>query len=384
MDDPTVTSIRPGLRFIDGLFQASATRTAGFSVVNLADLHPAIQVSYLIMMYISVFPIAISMRRTNVYEEKSLGIYGSAEDDDSDMDTEEPSYVGAHLRRQLSFDLWYIFLGMFIIAIAEGRRLQNTNEYAFTLFSVLFEIVSAYGTVGLSLGYPNVNASFSSQFGTVSKLVIIAMQIRGRHRGLPYQLDRAILLPSESLHHKEAVEADKRHRRGSNLSNMSAVTGQNDPNRHFRAETGLTTSSAVAAATQNHPSSPSQNQWLNGERPPTTSSLTWQQQTPPQSGARDRRGTASTHNSSLHNVSTHNTANTASTTAGGGAGAGTHNHSHGHPGGHGPRKELGNVMFNLATHPEVLHHSESGSDDGSGIIGGGNKHAKEKGGQKRD
>lgn len=27
------------------------------------------------MMYISVFPVAISIRRTNVYEEKSLGIY---------------------------------------------------------------------------------------------------------------------------------------------------------------------------------------------------------------------------------------------------------------------------------------------------------------------
>ena len=60
------------------------------------------------------------------------------------------------------------------------------------MFSILFEIVSAYGNVGMSLGYPNVNASFSSQFNTVSKLVVIAMQIRGRHRGLPYELDRAV------------------------------------------------------------------------------------------------------------------------------------------------------------------------------------------------
>lgn len=169
------------------------------------------------MMYISVFPIAISVRRTNVYEEKSLGIYGSPSDENEDE--KEPSYVGAHLRRQLSFDLWYIFMGLFIIAIAEGSHLQNTNEYAFTTFSCLFEIVSAYGTVGLSLGYPNTNASFSAQFSVVSKLVIIAMQIRGRHRGLPYELDRAILLPSESLHRKEDEDAAKRsQRRNSNLS----------------------------------------------------------------------------------------------------------------------------------------------------------------------
>ena len=48
----------------------------------------------MIMMYISVFPIAISMRRTNVHEERSLGIYGSAEEEDEDI--KEPSYIGGH------------------------------------------------------------------------------------------------------------------------------------------------------------------------------------------------------------------------------------------------------------------------------------------------
>ena len=222
LSDPVINNINPpGYRFLNGLFQAASTRTAGFSSVNLAELHPGIQVSYMIMMYISVFPIAISVRRTNVYEEKSLGIYGTAKEETDDEN--EPSYVGAHLRRQLSFDLWYIFLGLFIIAIAEGNRLANTNEYAFTLFSVLFEIVSAYGTVGLSLGYPNIDASFSAEFNVISKLVVIAMQIRGRHRGLPYELDRAILLPSDSLNKKEEEEAAKRiQRRASNLSNMES------------------------------------------------------------------------------------------------------------------------------------------------------------------
>lgn len=203
------------------MFQAASTRTAGFAVVNLANLHPGIQVSYLIMMYISVFPIAISVRRTNVYEEKSLGIYGSKDEEDEDQ--KEPSYVGAHLRRQLSFDLWYIFLGFFIIAVAEGNRIRDLNDMTFTMFAVLFEIVSAYGTVGLSLGYPNIDASFSAEFTVVSKLIIIAMQIRGRHRGLPYELDRAILLPSESLHKKEDQDAAQRmQRRNSNLSGLEA------------------------------------------------------------------------------------------------------------------------------------------------------------------
>jgi potassium uptake Trk family protein len=212
LNDETVTHLALGYRFLNGWFQATSTRTAGFSSVNLADLHPAVQVSYMVMMYISDFPIAISVRRTNVYEEKSLGIWGGEEADEQDQ-----SYVGQHLRRQLSFDLWYLFLGLFIICIVEGDKLANTNEYAFTMFSVLFEIVSAYGTVGLSLGYPNTNASLSAQFKVISKLVIVAMMLRGRHRGLPYALDRAILLPSENLHKKEAEEATRRHQRRNSL-----------------------------------------------------------------------------------------------------------------------------------------------------------------------
>ena len=62
-----------GYRVLNGLFQAFCTRTVGFSVMDLSQLHAATQVSYLIMMYISVLPIAISVRRTNVYEEQSLG-----------------------------------------------------------------------------------------------------------------------------------------------------------------------------------------------------------------------------------------------------------------------------------------------------------------------
>jgi Trk-type K+ transport system membrane component len=203
LNTSVVSELPVGIRIVNGIFQAASTRTAGFACVNIALLHPAVQVSYLIMMYISVFPIAISIRRTNVYEEKSLGVYGKGDEEENPNENNALSYVGTHLRRQLSFDLWYVFLGMFILAISEAPKIQAKD---FDMFAILFEIVSAYGTVGLSLGYPTVNASLCSQFSTVGKLVIIAMQIRGRHRGLPYGLDRAILLPSESRFEREAAE----------------------------------------------------------------------------------------------------------------------------------------------------------------------------------
>lgn len=68
-------------------------------MTNLQLLHPAVLVSYLVMMYISVFPVAISIRRTNVYEEKSLGIW-VADDEEEQQNT---SFVGniSHPRKWL-------------------------------------------------------------------------------------------------------------------------------------------------------------------------------------------------------------------------------------------------------------------------------------------
>ncbi|CAR24025.1 Trk1p [Lachancea thermotolerans CBS 6340] len=220
LNSQVVEGLTSGFKVLNGLFQAVSTRTAGFTILNLSKLHPSIQVSYMLMMYVSVLPLAISIRRTNVYEEQSLGIYDNGGDDahhkDSSSDSQSEdernleksakSFIGAHLRRQLSFDLWFLFLGLFIICISEGGKIQDTNKPDFTVFQVLFEIVSAYGTVGLSLGYPNTDQSFSGQFNTFSKVIIIGMLIRGRHRGLPYSLDRAIILPSQSLERRDQLQ----------------------------------------------------------------------------------------------------------------------------------------------------------------------------------
>ncbi|THC93698.1 hypothetical protein EYZ11_006809 [Aspergillus tanneri] len=196
LDNPAVNNLPPGPRVLAAIFQAASSRHTGTSTFNLADVNPAVQFSLLVMMYIAIFPIAISIRASNTYEERTLGKYPM----EGEMDENNGrSYILTHVRNQLTFDLWYIFLGAFCICIAESRKIMDVTDPAFSAFSVLFEVTSAYGNVGLSLGYPTVMTSLSGQFTTFSKLVICAMMIRGRHRGLPYQLDRAILLPNEYL-----------------------------------------------------------------------------------------------------------------------------------------------------------------------------------------
>ncbi|KDQ59452.1 hypothetical protein JAAARDRAFT_621723 [Jaapia argillacea MUCL 33604] len=107
-------------------------------------------------------------------------------------------YLLRHMRRQLSFDMWWLAAALFLLCILERANLNDSaNSTWFNIFQLAFEIVSAYGTVGLSLGIPNANHSFSGALHTTSKLVLCAVMLRGRHRGLPVALDRAVMVPVE-------------------------------------------------------------------------------------------------------------------------------------------------------------------------------------------
>ena len=63
------------------------------------------------------------------------------------------------------------------------------------MFNIAFEVVSGYGCVGISTGLPNEDYSFSGGWHVASKLIFCAVMLRGRHRGLPVALDRAVRLP---------------------------------------------------------------------------------------------------------------------------------------------------------------------------------------------
>lgn len=61
----------------------------------------------------------------------------------------------------------------------------------------MFELVSAYGNIGLSIGLPNANYSACGAFHPLSKVILCLVMIRGRQRGLPVAIDRAVMLPRE-------------------------------------------------------------------------------------------------------------------------------------------------------------------------------------------
>jgi hypothetical protein len=86
---------------------------------------------------------------------------------------------------------------------------QPSEIFSYTHCSqkLLTDFIS--GNVGLSLGQPDVMTSLSGQFTIFSKLVICVMMIRGRHRGPPYALDRAVLLPSPNNQSSDESELNQ-------------------------------------------------------------------------------------------------------------------------------------------------------------------------------
>ncbi|KAI8307330.1 hypothetical protein K4K59_010920 [Colletotrichum sp. SAR11_240] len=295
------------------LFQALAIPSSGFGVVGVSSLYFDVLVLWVIVMYISAYPEIIVMRNSNVYEERSLGIYTTEPEKPEDPDATanestdellptfaEPAFghalgpeqtavsasgvslsqakshfstkpvkriaaigrrgtsfvgkqiqsrmnnfqgvgvtakprlkrsaainfdnpnagsastpeghvslVSQHLRGQLSHDIWAIAFSLFLVTLIETSH-SIADPRSYSVFNFLFEIVSGYTNIGLSIGLPGHSFSFAGGWYTGSKLVMILMMIRGRHRGLPVALDHSVKLPGWDNVKKQNEDAEIR------------------------------------------------------------------------------------------------------------------------------------------------------------------------------
>jgi Trk-type K+ transport system membrane component len=86
-----------------------------------------------------------------------------------------------------------------------------------------FHLHSGYGTVGISIGLPTEAYSFCGAWHKLSKLILCAVMLRGRHRGLPVAIDKAVLLPRDTLHKLEEEDARIRRERSPSRFRMQSV-----------------------------------------------------------------------------------------------------------------------------------------------------------------
>ncbi|WFD28578.1 hypothetical protein MNAN1_003591 [Malassezia nana] len=239
-----------GTWVLASLFQAVSTRTCGMQTLAVLDLAPAEQLLEVLMMYIAAFPIMMTVRSTNVYEDRSVFV---AENEDTEDGFESPEgrvvwgrFLSVHMRKQLAYDLWWLILVIWIVCLAEKSKIDSDQFSSMTIFNIVYEEVSAYGTVGLSTGASNGKpTSLVGDMTVLSKLVTIAVMIRGRHRNLPNAIDRAVMLPRNVARHDTQQDQP---RRASTSDDMLARTSSRMSRRTSTLRRTATQASAAAPA----------------------------------------------------------------------------------------------------------------------------------------
>ncbi|WP_338749455.1 TrkH family potassium uptake protein [Bacillus sp. FJAT-52991] len=147
-------------------FQSVTTRTAGFNTVDLSGLENSTAFFMMILMFIgagsgstgggiklTTFVIMLVTMLTYVKGKKDIHMF-------------ERTLRSDHLLRVLSITMVSTFV------VVAGVLIINITE-PLPFLPLMFEVVSAFGTVGLSMG---ITASLS----TIGKLVIIAIMITGK------------------------------------------------------------------------------------------------------------------------------------------------------------------------------------------------------------
>ncbi len=164
------------LKIINSIFHVTTPRTAGFNALNIANFSMSTVLIIIFLMIVGGSPggTAGGVKTTNfaILAAFLRSIFKGEE---------EVYLVKRRIENNLLIESLmifslYIFLvgfSLFLISIIEGNK--------FNFMEVLFEVISALSTVGLTLGskiYQNV--SLSADFSPFSKLVIISLMFIGR------------------------------------------------------------------------------------------------------------------------------------------------------------------------------------------------------------
>ncbi|OYD06152.1 TrkH family potassium uptake protein [Paludifilum halophilum] len=162
----TLGSLSTTDKLMASFFQGVTPRTAGFSTLNLPDLYPATHFLIMMLMFIGASPSSTGGRiKTTTFMAIVLAVWSMIRGRD-DVST---------FRRRIPHGQIYKALTIFVasMVLVIGMTMLLTITESSDVFHVFFEAVSAFGTVGLSLG-------MTPELSDLGKVLITLIMFVGR------------------------------------------------------------------------------------------------------------------------------------------------------------------------------------------------------------
>jgi len=182
--DHSLKALSPKGKVLASVFQAVTPRTAGFNTVDMAALGTATSLLLMLLMFIGASPgstgggvktstvgVIFAFLRSKIMAKDSVGLFYRT----------IPSETITKSLTAISLALALVFLSSFVLVL---------NQPAIVLRDALFEVFSAFGTVGLSLGLtPRLNALgkivivLTMYIGRIGPLILLSAMSRHRPKG---------------------------------------------------------------------------------------------------------------------------------------------------------------------------------------------------------
>lgn len=168
----TIGNMSFGNKLLNALFQAITPRTAGFQVLNQADLTVSGATLTMVLMFIGASPASTGGGIKTTTFLIMIAYLWSNLRGEKDLVLNKKQITTAQLKKSVAIITTAVLVivgSVMVISIAEG---VNGNNYA-GFEGILFESISAFATVGLSMG-------ITPTLSVVSKLMLCLVMLIGR------------------------------------------------------------------------------------------------------------------------------------------------------------------------------------------------------------
>jgi trk system potassium uptake protein TrkH len=160
-----------GNKLVNGLFQAITPRTAGFSTIDQGMLLPPTKFIVILLMFIGASPAGTGGGiKTTTFTIVLLFLLASMRGK-TDVTAMDRRVATETVRRALTITILAILLVLAASLAMLGIEGQRGGLYTFE--NIIFEVVSAFGTVGLSTG-------LTPSLSLASRVILILVMFVGR------------------------------------------------------------------------------------------------------------------------------------------------------------------------------------------------------------